>query len=189
MTDAKTDQEPTMEEILASIRRIISEDDPEEAAAPAETPSEDPVDDVLELTEVADEPEPEPESEFEPEPEPEAEAETDIEFGEDEFEPEAEPEPEPEAEPEPAVAAVATEEEVIAMDDESLVSQAAGNAVSSAFAGLSAALGNTRIEGRTMEDIVKELMRPMLKEWLDANLPSLVEQIVREEVERLSKRR
>jgi cell pole-organizing protein PopZ len=81
------------------------------------------------------------------------------------------------------------EEEVIAVDDEALVSDMAADATSSAFAGLSAALGSSRIEGRTMEDIVKELLRPMLKEWLDANLPSLVEQIVREEVERLSRRR
>ncbi len=40
-------------------------------------------------------------------------------------------------------------------------------------------------EGRTLEDIVKALMRPLLKEWLDANLPHLVDRIVREEIERV----
>ena len=39
---------------------------------------------------------------------------------------------------------------------------------------------------RTIEDLVKEVMRPMIKDWLDANLPRLVERLVRKEIERLS---
>ena len=39
--------------------------------------------------------------------------------------------------------------------------------------------------GRTLEDMVRELMRPHLKEWLDAHLPRLVERLVRDEINRL----
>ncbi len=42
---------------------------------------------------------------------------------------------------------------------------------------------------RTLEDLVKEMLRPMLKTWLDDNLPSLVERIVRDEIERVSRGR
>ena len=38
---------------------------------------------------------------------------------------------------------------------------------------------------KTLEELTKELLRPLLKEWLDANLPVTVERIVREEIERL----
>ena len=47
-------------------------------------------------------------------------------------------------------------------------------------------LGNN---ARTLEDLVKEMLRPMLKSWLDDNLPSLVERIVRDEIERVSRGR
>ena len=40
---------------------------------------------------------------------------------------------------------------------------------------------------RTLEDLVKEMLRPMLKSWLDDNLPGLVERIVRSEIERVSR--
>jgi cell pole-organizing protein PopZ len=42
---------------------------------------------------------------------------------------------------------------------------------------------------RTLEDLVREMLRPMLKSWLDDNLPSLVERIVRAEIERVSRGR
>ena len=42
---------------------------------------------------------------------------------------------------------------------------------------------------RTLEDLVKEMLRPMLKSWLDDNLPSLVERIVKAEIERVSRGR
>jgi cell pole-organizing protein PopZ len=44
-------------------------------------------------------------------------------------------------------------------------------------------------ESRTLEDIVKEMMRPMLRDWLDDNLPPLVERLVREEIQRVSRGR
>ena len=42
---------------------------------------------------------------------------------------------------------------------------------------------------RTLEDLVKEMLRPMLKSWLDDNLPSMVERLVRAEIERVSRGR
>jgi uncharacterized protein len=39
--------------------------------------------------------------------------------------------------------------------------------------------------GRTLEEMVRELLRPPMKEWLDANLPRLVERLVRDEIARL----
>jgi cell pole-organizing protein PopZ len=44
-----------------------------------------------------------------------------------------------------------------------------------------------RSGGPTVEDVVRELLRPMLREWLDAHLPGLVERIVAEEVARLAR--
>lgn len=41
---------------------------------------------------------------------------------------------------------------------------------------------------RTIEDIVRELLRPMLKSWLDENLPGMVERMVRAEIERIARR-
>ncbi|MEP9377629.1 DUF2497 domain-containing protein [Aquabacter sp. CN5-332] len=40
---------------------------------------------------------------------------------------------------------------------------------------------------RTVEDLVKEILRPMLKTWLDDNLPRIVERLVRQEIERISR--
>jgi cell pole-organizing protein PopZ len=42
---------------------------------------------------------------------------------------------------------------------------------------------------RTLDDLVKDMLRPMLKAWLDDNLPSLVERLVRAEIERVSRGR
>jgi uncharacterized protein len=41
---------------------------------------------------------------------------------------------------------------------------------------------------RTLEDLVRDMLRPMLKAWLDANLPEIVERLVRAEIERVSRR-
>jgi hypothetical protein len=43
--------------------------------------------------------------------------------------------------------------------------------------------------GRTLEDVVRELLRPLLKTWLDENLPRIVEAKVAEEVERIARSR
>jgi uncharacterized protein len=71
--------------------------------------------------------------------------------------------------------------------DRGLISNETIAAVDSAFN----TLANTIIgqKARTLEDLVKEMLRPMLKSWLDDNLPSLVERIVRVEIERVSRGR
>ena len=71
--------------------------------------------------------------------------------------------------------------------DRGLISSSTMAAVDSAFHSLShTVLGQN---ARTLEDLVKEMLRPMLKSWLDDNLPSLVERIVRAEIERVSRGR
>ena len=42
--------------------------------------------------------------------------------------------------------------------------------------------------GRTLEDLVKEMLRPMLKDWLDRNLPPMVEHMVRRELDRMTRK-
>ena len=172
--------EPTMEEILASIRRIISEDDAPPAEAEAEAAP----------VAIAAVPAPEPEPEPEPEPavedvleltqrvEPPAETVGDLDVY-------AKPEPEltPVPEPTPEVVAVAAGD-----DDEELVGESTAFAAASAFGNLTAAI-TLPAAGRTLEDLTRELLRPLLKAWLDENLPRIVESKVAEEVERISRTR
>lgn len=179
----QTSQEPTMEEILASIRRIISEDEaPAGEAAPAA---------------AAPEPDPEPEPELELAPPP------------------APPEPEPEPPPPVRAAAPPPAPEPAPDDDDDLeltqkvethgdldvlgpvdappamqplVSEPAAVAAAAAFGQLSAAIGMPRSD-RTLEDVVRELLQPLLKQWLDDNLPGIVRDAVQAEVERIARGR
>ncbi len=165
--------EPTMEEILASIRRIISEDEMDPAlkqddADPAGPVAEDADEsDVFELTDVV-----EPEAPPPPRPRPSlVEAADDVAFL-----------AEPEAEPEPEVAQ--------GEDEEGLVAAAVVDRAATAFAALHRNVGISETPaGNTLEGMVREMMKPMLKQWLDDHLPSLVENVVREEVERVANRR
>jgi hypothetical protein len=198
MTDT-TAQEPTMEEILASIRRIISEDDVP-AAAPA--PSS-----------VAPEPEPAPAAasapppaeESEPAPaEPAASQDDDEEILDltDRYEaPEAESigdldisAPAEEAEPEPFPSALAQTPPPLSDPDsqDAIVGDIAAASAASAFAGLAASFRSpepvpTGGTGPTIDDLARALLRPMLKEWLDAHLPGIVEAAVKKEVERIAR--
>lgn len=65
-----------------------------------------------------------------------------------------------------------------------LLSPAVDAAVAAAFK----SLGDLVLpqQERTVEDLVKEILRPMLKEWLDQNLPGIVERLVRAEIERVT---
>ncbi len=196
--------EPSMEEILASIRRIISDDEakPAEAeadsapapAAPASEPEEATFDDdVLDLgTEAAFVAPPQPEPTPTAVTPVEDEAEADIDFRDADEPPPAAlavpvetpetapPPPEPEHQPQPQAAPQA-------VDMASLLSDQASSAVTSAFG----QLANTVLSNnaRTLEDLVKDMLRPMLKAWLDTNLPPLVERLVRDEIERVSRGR
>ena len=200
MTDQSA-QEPTMEEILASIRRIISEDD-----APAETPA-------AAAPEATPEPVPEPlaaETIFaapvEPTPEPAA-VEDDVLELTDRYEAPAEiigdldvvehtPEPyQPEPEPAPFYAESAPEP---APSYDTLVGDSAAASAASAFAGLAASFKKPEptqsssgdlpfVSGNTVEAMVAEMLRPLLKDWLDANLPGIVQAAVQKEVERIAR--
>lgn len=220
MTQAAKAQEPSMEEILASIRRIIADDDatkpakaPEPAAAaqkpaaaaaparpapppapaakpapapqPAAANRQDEIDamlaeldgppkaaakaaaprasdagEVLDLTESMTTPPPGPAPNFRT-----IDGNSDVVFAN-------KPSPPPAPPPTP---------------DRGLISNATVAAVDSAFNSLAhTVLGQN---ARTLEDLVREMLRPMLKSWLDDNLPNMVERIVRAEIERVSRGR
>jgi hypothetical protein len=192
MSEANPQQEPSMEEILASIRRIISEDDkPESGAAASKAP-----DDVLELTEVAEEgntpasdeaeaSEEEPAAEEEPAQEPEADLTIDEVLDEVDTEDELELRDREAAASEPAPPPRAPDAGLLAAGTEA----AAGSSLSSLVAAVDRAHGGSSLGqgNRTIEDLVKEVMRPLVKEWLDENLPRLTERLVRREIERLAR--
>ena len=151
--------DPSMEDILASIRRILSEDEVA-AGAPATLPAE-PQADIAEDSGVLvldpammvhEAPPPPPVAVAAPEPPPVAE-----------------PLPEPTS---------------------NLVAPEAAAAAASSVGSLVRTLAHERSMqvhsgGPTIEDVVREEVRPLLKEWLDANLPTLVERLVRAEIERV----
>lgn len=194
--------EPSMEEILASIRKIIADDQPSPAKAPElERPAPAPAPVQLAVTaraepakvttpvaavveharpviheevlDLDDEPYTSP-------PGGQTELEDDIMFIEREEEPElapavaAVPPAVPAVQPAPAPAV-----------DAGLLSAQTDAAVSHAFQNLAGSI----LAGsqRTLDDVVKDLLRPMLKMWLDDNLPSIVERLVRAEIERVAR--
>jgi cell pole-organizing protein PopZ len=182
--------EPSMEEILASIRRIIADDSGAQTRAtprvvnPAAVDSgmqshpgtplpepPTPENDILELTQPVDAP-----AAFT------AVGGLDIAFREEEPrapEPRMAPPPPPMPQPMPQPAPL--------MTDERIMSASSSVAVSAAFNSLAATVLSDN--ARTLEDIVKDMMRPMLKNWLDENLPGMVERIVRAEIERVARGR
>ena len=136
------------------------------AAKPAPPP------DVLDLTEAMATPAPGPAPSFRT-----IDGASDVVFTDP---PEPAPAPMPRAAEKPAMPAATPL-------DQGLISNATVSAVDSAFNSLAmTVLGNN---ARTLEDLVKEMLRPMLKGWLDDNLPGLVERIVRAEIERVSRGR
>ncbi len=233
MANPNTVNEPSMEEILASIRQIISEDGGSAApkidgviaapahstrSAPAERethhePGEDrsaaeAAEDELASEDVADEPVATAPAEafatYAPEEEPasqaEAERETDpqphyrdygafMRSASESTETRGIAKSEPARSPRPSRAPlIAAPQAPVAGNEESaLLSPASGEAVSGAFG----ALAHTLLaqNARTLEDVVTEMLQPMLKQWLDENLPSIVERKVREEIERVSRGR
>jgi cell pole-organizing protein PopZ len=168
--------EPSMDEILASIRRILKEDENQDETFF----SDEPEDEILILSA---EMEANPEDVSAP-PEPPAAL-----FAS----PEPEPAPLGPATP-PNAPGNGTEMEQV-MDEHGksmagLVSETTTAEITSALGPLmrgvtqdrSAAVGRS---GVTLEDIVREEIRPVLKAWLDAHLPGLVERIVRAEIARV----
>lgn len=131
---AQRAHEPSMEEILASIRAIIADD-----TAPPKTGPQ--------LVYASDAP--------------------------------ARPAPEASRKAEPVAAAPEAPSE-----DEPLLSEAAGAAVSGSFRALGESMAAHG--AKVAEDIAREMLRPMLKTWLDDNMPAMVERLVRAEIQRVT---
>ncbi|MBN8606591.1 MAG: DUF2497 domain-containing protein [Caulobacterales bacterium] len=156
--------EPSMEEILASIRRIISEEEQAPAAEP-----------VLDLTQAEAPAAPAPAA---------AHADDDIVFEMVEEEPAYEAPapraaaPAPTYTPPPADAATPVD---------TILSQPSASAAAGAMARLAGSLRIADTHNQTIEGVVRELLKPMLKEWLDKNLPAIVEARVEAELERIAR--
>jgi uncharacterized protein len=155
MTQPARKEEPSMEEILASIRRMIAEDEqesPPSAAATSQPLGAAPAtqDDSMPSEPVAS---PAPSSGAGP------------------------------TERSPSEASAAGQ----GARSDGLLSPATTTVLDAAFNTLAQTAQPRR--GRTVEELVSELMRPMLKTWLDENLPSIVERLVRAEIERISRAR
>lgn len=137
----------------------------------ASEPEPAPEPDVLELTdEMAMEPTPAP-------PPPsfrKVEARDDLEFAES-----------PRPTPPPASYAPVDFDPPPLPPQQPILAQSTVSAVESAFNSLAHTVLSSN--ARTLEDLVKEMLRPMLKSWLDDNLPGLVERIVKAEIERVSR--
>ena len=229
MTTESKEHEPSMEEILSSIRRIIADEEAEEtppeddelgvAEARAEALNEDAEalataaededpEDVLELTRVvrdggevvdlktggaaATRFDGEPTSDPESEPGPGADQD-EIELAPLDEAPERElqfPAWHESKQKEPT--AVETKSATIGAE---LVSATVASAAGGAFARLSEAIHKTPPEesvadesGRTIEQFVEDMIRPLLKEWLDENLPPIVERLVQREIQKIARR-
>lgn len=135
-------REPSMEDILSSIRRVIARDEAPGTAREIRVPE---ADDILDLQDEEDD--------------------------------------------DGAGTAVAADE---------LVSEASADAARQSLDALTAAIAPAvaaatvaapAAAGRTMEDVVLDALRPMLKDWLDANLPGMVEAMVAKEISRITGRR
>jgi uncharacterized protein len=212
MTQAaqSTTREPTMEEILASIRRIIEDGNEAEADSAAAAPEEvaafeqefgkDAIAESLQhagaMTALGHKigaknaaplieaefhraaqaepkaalPEPDPEEKISHKEEKMAAVEHVELHAEDRFEPV----------PAPETAAETPFERHL----RPILSDMAGRQVSAAFSDLTSAIEKERQQ--SLAEIAEDMIRPMLQEWLDNNLPTMVERLVREEIERVS---
>ncbi len=168
MADTPPTQEPSMEEILASIRKIISED------GGTVQPADNTADEILELKEdaVVD-------------PADALIQEMPVVEMEDIPSP-----PAPEQAFEPVAAQPAAE-----IDIDQLMSDSTAQASASALSGLTSMMRNQGNipsfpignGGLTLEAMVVEFIRPHLKSWLDQNLPALVERVVQKEIQKITR--
>jgi len=192
MSAQQAQPEPTMEEILAAIRRIISEEDrPSDSGGEVldlQPPTPPPVE---AKAPPRHEPEPAiarspPPRIFEqPDPLPSRALEDNLMVVEYEakYEPMPEPEPAPAPQPAPTPQATAPQAEWRPMNQETLTSEPVAH---QAAGSLSKLMGSMLVSsGATLDDVVRELMKPMLKEWLDANLSAIVEAEVAKEIDRI----
>jgi hypothetical protein len=175
---AQRAHEPSMEEILASIRNIIADDreparspPPKTASQPAQPTREAAPPTGPQIVYSSDQDYSSRAALDPPTPGegPPAPAQPNVVW----LQPEREtPTPEPD---EPAET----------HDEEPLVSPETNQAVATSFDTLSATMAMRGVE--IAEGMVRDLLRPMLKSWLDENLPSLVERLVRAEIQRVAR--
>lgn len=186
------EQDQSMEEILQSIKRIIAEEGdapppaPAAASAAPQAPQQAPFgSDVLELTDMIEDTKP-------IDPIDAIMAMTTAAPAPEAFTPPPAPEPQPE--PAPFMAAPAA---AAPLDIDALMSNVAVEASASALRNLAGSVQPGALpptssshvfrSGVTVEDLVMESLRPMLKEWLDANLPQIVDRKVQREIERIAR--
>nr|WP_294520931.1 DUF2497 domain-containing protein [uncultured Rhodopila sp.] len=174
--------DPSMEEILASIRRILNEE--EQPAGLELPPDTGPEDDVLVLDQsmLVSPPEPEPAEEVEPSPEP---APVPPAVTAPVARPRREPEAVVESPPAAVFAAPALAPELVAPEAAAAAASSVGSLMRTLAAGRATQVWSG---GPTLEDMVRAELRPLLKDWLDTNLPPLVERLVRAEIERVVNR-
>lgn len=204
MSGNKPEQEPSIEEILASIRQIISDDDESRPAGDIELPTDEKFDIPVHQPAVEEENKRESFAEI---LELTNEVESDekvFDLSDDKFEiPLSEPILEKDDSRDSDLDLSFREEptrkgmDMSAGQDDinALFSAPAAEATTEAFSRL---LGNIPVEreenkrmyadGRiTLEDITKDLLRPMLRQWVDDHLPSMVERLVEKELEKLAR--
>jgi uncharacterized protein len=190
MPAGKSPSDPSMEEIIASISRIIAEDKPGAerrvaATAPVEAAGPTKKSDILELTQVVDE---------------DGSMRQVSPWAGDATAPSRTPnapivspaDATGRIEPQPSHADPLLEPR-LGSDRERIVSAATSGAVAATFAQLGALPREPRTETelqlggveRTLEGIVREMLRPLLQDWLDSHLPGIVERLVREEIARV----
>ena len=168
-------EEPSIEEILGSIRRIIAEDD--DAPAAAKTGGDV---DVMEREEDEEEPLELTNKVQSEQSAPQEAEDMNVTFAD------------PVAE---TPVSKAMPEERSAMNEErntaeSLLSETTSQATANVMAQLArhTAINDEGHDGITIENIVREMLKPMLRDWLDKNLPDLVQKMVARELDRISKR-
>ncbi|OIN86066.1 MAG: hypothetical protein AUJ12_06920 [Alphaproteobacteria bacterium CG1_02_46_17] len=225
MAGTEPDQEPSIEEILASIRQIISDDETREAED-IEIPREENVARKAGDIEITKDDEKYEIPVYQPEPEQEEEPresfadvleltneikgdkeEKVINYSEEKYTiPLAEPDPVKEEAPRKSDLDLSMKEDdemresdldlSMGSDDiDALFTAPALAATADAFSKL---MGNIPVEreenerlyadGRiTLEDIAKDLMRPMLRQWIDDNVPKMVERLIQKEIEKITK--
>jgi uncharacterized protein len=211
MTQPAKSQEPSMEEILASIRRIIADDDSNKPAQRApDPPKAEPQPPPPVFTPPPPSPAfappppppPRPRVEVEPspmmeQPSPFADQSADILDLTESMAAAPPPPPSVASNPPPQFRTIEANSDVgfaetgergaTGEEGGRLISNSTSAAVDSAFNTLAQTV--LMQNARTLEDLVREMLRPMLKSWLDDNLPGMVERLVRAEIERVSRGR
>ena len=180
-----------MEEILASIRRIIADDDASKSPPKAENPMPPP---PTPMAPPKPAPAPRPVAATPPPVEPVMQQDDLDAMLADVEKPDEKPDVLDLTEAmtaEPASVPPVTFESAPmpepAVEPPRLISSSTSAAIDSAFN----TLAHTVLvqNARTLEDLVREMLRPLLKSWLDDNLPGMVERLVRAEIERVSRGR